>query len=72
MNDKDVVKMYKKGYSIDFIVDRFYRDFKRETKVINARHKKIILIENDINKGKIRHSVYEILYKFNKKNDTRV
>lgn len=39
MCDKDIVDLYKKGYSVDFIINKYYSSKRVENKIINTRMK---------------------------------
>ena len=71
MESVDIMKLYEQGYSIDYIIKKIYLAKIKENKVINARTKKIILIENTIPKKDVSGHVYKIIYK-NLKEKNRV
>lgn len=62
MNKSEIIELYKKGYSIDYIINNYYRSKKQDTKVINAQMKKIILITDDFTKEQARSEVYKTIY----------
>ena len=62
----DVIDLYKKGYSIDFIINKYYEMSKAENKIIKFTNKNILLI-NNIRKNEIRGKVYKIIFNYNKK-----
>ena len=63
--DRDrIIKLYKKGYSLEYIINQLYYERKRENKVINLEIKKIILITNDYTKKNAKEEVYKIIYEF--------
>lgn len=63
--DRDrIIKLYKKGYSLEYIINQLYYERKRENKVINLEMKKIILITNDYTKKNAKEEVYKIIYEF--------
>lgn len=63
--DRDrIIKLYKEGYSLEYIIDQLYYERKRENKVINLEMKKIILITNDYTKKNAKEEVYKIIYEF--------
>lgn len=62
LDSKDVIDLYKQGYSIDYIINKFYRLEKRENKVINLKMRKIIMITNNVTKENMRTKIYNILY----------
>lgn len=63
--DRDrIIKLYKEGYSLEYIINQLYYERKRENKVINLEMKKIILITNDYTKKNAKEEVYKIIYEF--------
>ena len=62
MNRLDVVEMYRQGYSINYIVNKFFNSEKFYSKIINTTNKRIIIINSPIKKGDIRAQVYRIIY----------
>lgn len=63
--DRDrIIKLYKEGYSLEYIINQLYYERKRENKVINLEMKKIILITNDYTKKNAKEEVYRIIYEF--------
>lgn len=63
--DRDrIIKLYKEGYSLEYIINQLYYERKRENKVINLEMKKIILITNDYTKKNAKEEVYKIVYEF--------
>lgn len=64
MTSKDVVDMYKKGYSIDFIVDTFY-NYKTKNDMPNHKFKNTFIITNkSTTKNNVRKEVEDLLFKF--------
>lgn len=68
LDSKDVIDLYKRGYSIDYIINKFYRLEKQENKVINLNMRKIIMITNNVTKENMRTKIYNILYGYVKAN----
>lgn len=64
MNRDRIIKLYKEGYSLEYIINQLYYERKRENKVINLEMKKIILITNDYTKKNAKEEVYKIIYEF--------
>lgn len=64
MDRNRIIKLYKEGYSLEYIIDQLYYERKRENKVINLEMKKIILITNDYTKKNAKEEVYKIIYEF--------
>ena len=62
MTSDNIVDLYKQGYSIDYIVNKYYHSKQNDNKILNLRTKKIILIENHTKKSDIRGEVYRIIY----------
>lgn len=64
MDKNKIIKLYKNGYSLEYIINQLYYERKRENKVINLEMKKIILITNDYTKKNAKEEVYKIIYEF--------
>lgn len=62
MENADIIRLYKQGYSIDYIVNQYYISKKNENKIINMKARKIILLESYIKKSDLRGQVYRIIY----------
>lgn len=67
MSDKEIISLYKKGYSLNYIVNRYYYIKIKENKIINLGMKKIILVTNDFTKKQAKEKVYKVIYNFVKK-----
>lgn len=67
MSDKEIISLYKKGYSLNNIVNRYYYIKRKENKIINLGMKKIILVTNDFTKKQAKEKVYKVIYNFVKK-----
>lgn len=64
MTSKDVVEMYKKGYSIDYIVDTFYK-FKTKDDIPNHKiNDTFIVTKKSITKDKAKNDVENTILKF--------
>ena len=50
MKNADIIDLYKKGYSIDYIIDKFYKD-----------KRKNIVNKNDLKKDIVRKEVEEVI-----------
>lgn len=64
MDKNRIIKLYKEGYSLEYIINQLYYERKRENKVINLEMKKIILITNDYTKKNAKEEVYKMIYEF--------
>lgn len=65
MDSRDVIGLYEKGYSIDYIVNELYRSKKKENySFYNYNNKKVLICFKDITKGQCRGEVYKILYNY--------
>lgn len=64
MDRNRIIKLYKEGYSLEYIINQLYYERKRENKIINLEMKKIILISNDFTKKNAKEEVYKIIYEF--------
>lgn len=64
MDRNRIIKLYKEGYSLEYIINQLYYERKRENKVINLEMKKIILITNDYTKKNAKEEVFKIIYEF--------
>ena len=64
MTSKDVVEMYKKGFSIDYIVKEFYR-YKTRNDIPNHKFRNTYIItKKSVDKESVKQGVYEIILKF--------
>lgn len=64
MTSENVLRLYKQGYSIDYIINQYYLSKKKENKIINLRTRKIILVETRVKKSDVRGEVYKIIYAY--------
>lgn len=64
MCKEDIIKLYKRGYSLEFIINEYYRSKKAEDKIVNLKMKKLIIITNNFTKKEAREKVYKIIYGF--------
>ena len=64
MDRNRIIKLYKEGYSLEYIINQLYYERKRENKVINLEMKKIIILTNDYTKKNAKEEVYKIIYEF--------
>lgn len=64
MDKNKIIKLYKNGYSLEYIINQLYYERKRENKVINLEMKKIILITNNYTKKNAKEEVYKMIYEF--------
>lgn len=65
MDSRDVVDLYKKGFSIDYIVNEFYRSKKVENySFYNFNDKKVLICFKDTTKAACKGEVYKILYEY--------
>lgn len=70
MTEKDVVKLYEEGKSIDYIIDKYYKEARKPVKVVNTYSRSIIYIHNDtIKKSNVRGLIYNIIYNYKYKNN---
>lgn len=64
MTNKDIVEMYKKGYSIDYIISAFY-NYKTKNDIPNHKFRNTFIItKKSITKENARKDVEDILLKF--------
>lgn len=66
MTDKDIIELYKKGYSISSIINAFYRSKCREIKRKQYVQGYFIIPKNDFPLSKCRVYVYSRLLEHNK------
>ena len=66
MDKFDVVDLYKKGFSIDFIINAYYKYKKNNSKdVVSYLNNKILIIKSDgVTKTKCRAFVEQCLYEY--------
>ena len=62
MEDKQILDLYNKGVSIDYIVDLYYKNIHRKIKG-HYLNNEFILSRKEYNKSKCREIVYNIIYK---------
>lgn len=68
MDSSEIVVLYKKGYSIEYIINEYYQKKKRGTiKIINCPNGRKIILNENITKEKCKGEVYQILYNHIKK-----
>ena len=67
MSDEEIINLYKEGFSLKSIVNRYYYIKRKENKVINLNMKKIILITNNFTKKDAEYKIYKVIYNFVKK-----
>lgn len=72
MNRLDVVKLYEQGYSIDYIINAYYRDKKKNSRdICSYLDNKILIIKRDnVKKLDCRHDVETFLYDYLFGNDS--
>lgn len=64
MEKEQIIEMYNKGYSIESIINMYYRERKKETvNYIRCSNGRKIIITDNVTKEKIRQEVYQIIYK---------
>lgn len=65
MDSKDVVYLYKKGHSVNYIVNEFYRSKRKDNySFYNFNNKKVLICFKEITKTQCRGEVYKILYNY--------
>lgn len=69
MENVQIIELYKKGYSIDYIINEYYKSQVESNKFINLQTRRIILIEKHVNKRDVRGEVYKIIYSYLSKKD---
>lgn len=69
MENGQIIELYKKGYSIDYIINEYYKSQVKSNKLINLQTRRIILIEKHVNKSDVRGEVYKIIYSYLSKKD---
>lgn len=69
MENGQIIELYKKGYSIDYIINEYYKSQVKSNKLINLQTRRIILIEKYVNKSDVRGEVYKIIYSYLSKKD---
>lgn len=62
MTSKDVVEMYKKGYSIDYIIKEFYRYKTRNDIPDHKFNNTYIITKKSVTIENVRKDVYELLF----------
>lgn len=62
MTDLDIINLYNKGISIDYITDLYYNYIHREIKG-HYLHEEFILSRKEYNKNRCREIVCEIIMK---------
>lgn len=70
MTEKDVIGLYKEGRSIDYIIDKYYKEACKPIKVTNTcRGVNMYIRDVTIKKGNIRGLIYNIIYNYKYKNN---
>lgn len=66
MEDSKILDLYKKGFSINYIVNEIYREEKIRNCFCyyNTEGKKVLVLPDNMTKEKIRNKVYNTLYNF--------
>lgn len=66
MTSLDIVKLYEKGYSIDYIVNVYYRDKKKNSNdVVSYLDNRILIIKRDtLKKSDCKHDVEKFIYNY--------
>lgn len=63
MEQDKIIKMYNEGYSIKYIIDMYYKDYKKgRIKLISCPNGRKIIITDNVTKEEIRKEVYHIIY----------
>jgi len=63
LTSKDVVEMYRKGYSIDYIIKEFYR-YKIRNDIPNHKFKDTYIVtKKSVTIDDVKKDVYDILLK---------
>lgn len=67
MDSRDVIELYEKGFSIDYIINEFYRSKKKDNySFYNFDNRKVLICFNTVKKKECKGEVYKILYNHNK------
>lgn len=65
MDSNEIIVLYKKGHSIEYIINEYYKKKKKDTiKIINCPNGRKIIVSNNITKKGCKGEVYQILYKY--------
>lgn len=64
MDSSEVIVLYKKGHSIEYIINEYYNKKKKGTiRIINCPNGRKIIMNDNITKEGCKGEVYQILYK---------
>ena len=66
MKSEEVVNLYKRGHSVDYIINQYYKKVNKKDRIIKLNNRRILFVDEKITKNKCREIVYKILYKLNK------
>lgn len=65
MNEKKIIDLYEKGFSINYIIDDVYcRKKAQNYSFYNFGNRKVLICTNNISKAQCRGEVYKILYNY--------
>lgn len=65
MYESRIVSLFKKGFSIDYIIDDiYYKEKAKNYSFYNFGNRKVMICTNNITETKIRGEVYKILYNY--------
>lgn len=63
MEKSKIIKMYNKGYSIKYIIDMYYKEYKKDRiNLISYPNGRKIIITDSVTKEEIKKEVYNIIY----------
>lgn len=63
MNSSDVLEMYKKGYSIDYIINQYYKCKIKDDKSNYRIGNKFVIIDKSVKKENVRKEIEELILK---------
>ena len=65
MNKKDIIEMYKKGYSIKFICDKYYESVNKDCEKAHWYNNVLVVPKQKINRKNCNKNVYETIVYYN-------
>ena len=65
INKKNIIEMYKKGYSIKFICDEYYKSINKDCEKAHWYNNVLVVPKQKINRKNCNKNVYETIVYYN-------
>lgn len=66
MNKNKIVEMFEKGYSIDYIIEQYYKELNRDLAPVSKKDNSYIVPKPHYTKKQCTKFVYKDLYDYSK------